>query len=147
MLKTARCSLCEVMYFAVLLGCCHRHLFHISVYLWQISVIWYTPFSASQQFKKLQAINQKFMRRVAKKKCLFRVTVKSRLQHIYWTPSDYEYNLSTRKTLVALSLIKDPYKSISHIPHLILCFIYWKRIVNSPNGYVYRFMGPLKYAL
>jgi hypothetical protein len=33
MLKTVRCSLCEVMYFAVLLGCCLRHLFHISVYL------------------------------------------------------------------------------------------------------------------
>ena len=29
MLKTARCSLCEVMYFVVLLCCCLGHLFHI----------------------------------------------------------------------------------------------------------------------
>lgn len=142
MLKTARCSLCEVMYFAVLLGCCLRHLFHISVYLWQISVIWYTPFRPPNSLKNSKPLTSNSWEGVRKRNAFSESQPKSRLQ-----PSDYEYNLSTRKTLVALSLIKDPYKSISHIPHLILCFIYWKRIVNSPNGYVYRFMGPLKYAL
>jgi hypothetical protein len=37
-------------------------------------------------------------------------------------------------------------RTSSSLQHRILCFIYWKRIVNSPNGYVYRFMGPLNQA-
>ena len=87
---------------------------HLCILMTDFGNLIYPLFGPPNSLKNSRPLTRNSWEGVWKRNAFSESQPKSRLQRIYWTPRDYEYNLSTRKILVALSLIKDPYKSISH---------------------------------